>query len=537
MRLWAVALGIFGAALWLFLSGNDEVSGIRPAAASNDPVARGCALGPNMLERIGRGYHPAHSEDVTIVPRFPNYWGTFDVTSHSGPWDHLQRVPLVLYGPGYIEPTGSVVTEATLADVYPSASALLDANLPPRTGRPLTKALVDAPSPPKLIVTVMWDGVGRNVLERWPDRWPTLARLEREGISYYEATVGSSPSITPSAHSTLGTGAFPDEHGVTGIEFRTDEGAMTTSFRDREPKQLLLTTFADEYDLAVGNASKVGLLGWREWHLGMLGHGTATPGGDRDEVALIGPDGKVIGNPAYYSTPGDLKNQEEVLEGFLDEADRSDGQADGAWRGHELYEYEDNPGWVRYQSYLLQRMIERGEYGADEVPDLLFTNFKMTDIAGHQYTMDSTEMAENLEAQDDALAALVEQLDTEVGDYALILSADHGHTPSEQRSGAWAIQPGEFRADIDRHFEVTDGSSLVLTVSAVGPFLDRDVMAELDVTASEIAEFLNGYTIRDNWPSDEDLPSAFTERGPEQVLSAAFPPGDLPAIQRCREEL
>jgi Type I phosphodiesterase / nucleotide pyrophosphatase len=141
------------------------------------------------------------------------------------------------------------------------------------------------------------------VLERWPDAWPNLARLTREGTSLIDAVVGSSPSITPATHSTLGTGACPRRHGVTAIEYRTEDGSVRQAFAGRNPADLRLTTMTDEIDLALNNEPKVGMLAWKGWHLGMLGHGTQKPGGDADEVGLIGTDEHITGNNSFYSTP------------------------------------------------------------------------------------------------------------------------------------------------------------------------------------------------------------------------------------------
>ena len=496
----------------------------------NDPIERACALPPELLRRIWRGHDPAHSEDVTIVPLAPNYSGSFGVTSHSGPWDYLQTVPLVFYGPDHIKPLGRLDSEADITDVYATVGELTGAPLEPRAGTARNKILTNDASPPKVVVTVMWDGVGRNVLERWPDAWPNLARLEREGASFVKGTVGSSPSITPATHSTIGTGAFPRSHGVTAIEFRADDGTVATSFAGRDPKDLDLSTFGDQIDQHFDNRSMVGLLGWRAWHLGMMGHGTQYPGGDDDQLGMIGLDDQITGNPDFYSTP-------EYLAGFpglqkrFDELDLSDGEADGEWMGHVIAEMHDNPAWINYQTDVLLAMLENEGYGADDVPDFFFTNFKMTDIVGHQYTMDSDEMSGVLKAQDAALRRLVDYLDDEVGDYVLVLSADHGHTPSPERTGAWPILQGRLSDDVDSHFEVT-GESLIKQTTAVGPFLNSGAMEAAGVTAADIAEFLNGYTIRDNW-GPEDLPEDYEGRGEENVLAAALASEQLDEIMEC----
>ncbi|MDQ3981988.1 MAG: alkaline phosphatase family protein, partial [Actinomycetota bacterium] len=192
----------------------------------------------------------------------------------------------------------------------------------------------------------------------------------------------------------------------------------------------------------------------------------------------------------------------------------------------------DNPAWVEFETDAILAMLEREGYGSDEVTDFFFTNYKPTDIVGHQYTMDSPEMADVLAAQDAALGRLLDWLDDNVGDYAVVLSADHGHTPSPDRSGAWPLLQGQMQEDIDAHFGVTSGQTLVESGNPVGPFLDKEVMRELGVTGSQVAEFLNGYTIRDNWSGDE-LPEGFEDRGHENVIAAAWSRRQYAAVMEC----
>jgi hypothetical protein len=499
--------------------------------ASDDPVARGCELPPAWLARIWRGHDPRHSEDVTFVPQEPNYSGGFNITSHSGPWHYLQNIPLVLYGPKSIEARGPVDARASITDIYPTVGTLLDAPLEPRQGNSLDDAVIDGAPRPKLVIVVVWDGVGRNVLERWPDAWPNLAAMEDGGTSYEGALVGSSPSITPATHSSLGTGAFPRSHGVTAIMYRDKTGDVRGVFRFKDPSDLKLSTYADQIDQHFHNESKVGMLAWKNWHIGMIGHGAQMPGGDHDQIAMIGKDGRITGNPTYYEMPGYLEDFPD-LQRHVSQVDRSDGKADDKWMGHDLLELHDNPAWVQYESDLLMELVKKGDYGADEVPDLLFTNFKMTDIVGHQYNMDSPEEEAVLHAQDAALGRLRDYLDRAVGNYTIIVTADHGHTPQAESTGAWPLSEAELTRDLDRHFDVPQSESLVDVTSAVGPFLNHGVARSLGVTGSDVAEFLNGYTIKENWTGAE-LPTGYEDRGDENVLSAAFSRADYPAVMEC----
>ena len=526
-----LALLLVGLSVWVLVAEREPAEGPRHTApASDDPIERGCALDPVMLERIERGHFPGRSEDITFVPYEPNYLGSFSITSHSGPWDYLQEVPLVLYGPGRVAGLGRVDGDVTLADVYPTVAEWTGAALEPRAGNVLDDAVAPNETPPKLMVFVMWDGVGRNVLERWPDAWPNLKRLEENGASYVGATVGSSPSITPATHATLGTGSFPNEHAMTAIKYRGEDGKTKTAFQGRNPDDLELTTFADQIDLAYDNESKVGLVGLRIWHMPMMGHGAATPGGDKDQLALIGLDEKITGNRRLYETPEYVRKL-GTLPAYLDELDQQDGERDEKWREHPVAEDHDNPAWVEFENDVVFEMLQREDYGADAIPDLFFVNYKMTDVVGHKYSMDSPEMEEVLRAQDEALGELVDRLDDEVGDYAVVISSDHGHTPSPKVSGGWPLAPSEMVEDVNEHFDVAEGETLV-TSTAVGFFMNYDVADAAAVTASDIARFLNTYTLEQNWPGEE-LPPGYEGRGEEVIFEAAFPSEDLDEVLAC----
>ncbi|MGH2701379.1 MAG: alkaline phosphatase family protein [Actinomycetota bacterium] len=539
------ALGLLaGAAFALTYEAPGEVKkeSEERAFATNDPVERGCSLSKEIILRTWRGYYSGRSEDVVMVPQFPNYSGTFDLVNHSGPWDYLTNVPLMLYGPEHIQPRGRVEGPASITDVYPTAGALSNVDLPPRDGRILSEAIKPgAENPPKLIVTVVWDGVGRNVLEEWPEAWPTLARLEREGTSFVNASVGSSPTITPATHSSLGTGAFPRSHGVTGIYYQEPNQKVTGAFKNRATEDLELSTFGDEIDRAYGNASLVGLLASRSWHMGMLGHGSRMEGGDEDQLGIFreelvaDPSDDFSGATSGYSFPESLTEISwSRLEEHAVEVDRSDGQIDGEWLGHTILteEQRDNPAWVMHETDAIIQMMQGEGYGADEVPDFLFTNLKMADTVGHHYLMDSGEMGLILEALDDSLRRIVGYLDREVGEYVLVLTADHGHTPPASRTGAWPVRNGVLAEDVDAHFDAPRGENLVERNVAVGLFLNQPLMRELDLTSDDVARYVNEYTIRENWPEGE-LPPGYVHRGDENVFSAAWTDATMDDVMRC----
>src|SRR5918995_2942575 len=176
--------------------------------AASTWMKRSCELPVRYLELIRRGDFPGRSPDIAVVHAAPNFFGSFAVTSHSGPWRYLQKVPLLFYGPGFIRSQGeiSLDREVTVADLAPTLADLLDVEWPDdREGRALEEVLVpreERPGRPKMILVVVWDGGGWNVLTRWPGAWHQVRNLMKEGTSVAGTSVGSSPSVTPAIHAS-----------------------------------------------------------------------------------------------------------------------------------------------------------------------------------------------------------------------------------------------------------------------------------------------------------------------------------------------
>ena len=111
---------------------------------------------------------------------------------------------------GSMQANGRVHGEATLADIAPTVATWLDFPFEAPDGHELVEATQEDQVPaPRLIVTLVWDGGGRDVLDRWPDDWPFLASLVERGTWYEDATVGSSPTNTPPSHATMGSRSLP----------------------------------------------------------------------------------------------------------------------------------------------------------------------------------------------------------------------------------------------------------------------------------------------------------------------------------------
>ncbi|MGI8942581.1 MAG: alkaline phosphatase family protein [Actinomycetota bacterium] len=503
-----------------------------------------CGLDPVIFGRMMRGHFPERSPDVLWAPRIPNFFGGFIQTGHSGPWDYLAEVPLVFYGPGFIRPVGpvSLEREVTLADIAPTLGELIGFDFPTPDGRVLDEILVPEErraEPPKVVVVVSWDGGGTNVLEAWPDFWPELKGLIDAGASLEGATIGSSPSVTPPVHTTIGTGVLPNRHGVVEI-IQRNNGRSVNSFGGKVADLVEVPMLGDAYDLSVDNQAQIGLLAYKSWHLGMLSHGARWPGGDEDMAVLIDVEEKLGTTPGVYYAP-DYVNSIGGLQKTIDEVDLRDGRRDQTWLGREIL---DSPRdrrhtsvWTLHQTKVIKTLMRREGYGADEIPDLFFTNYKQLDEAGHDWNMLNREVAVVLEDTDAQLAELTEFLDKQVGKraWAMVVTADHGQQPDAQEARGWPISMSELEKDIAEHFD-QDPDGPFVQGSASGMWLDDEILQAEGITQEDVADFVIRYPIRDNIVEGKDIPEQYRSRYDEPIFEAAFPETAESQVARCLDE-
>ncbi|HVF54438.1 MAG TPA: alkaline phosphatase family protein [Actinomycetota bacterium] len=506
-----------------------------------------CKLPAEWVRRIYRGWAPGSLRDLdlVIVPKPPNYMGTFINTSHSAPYGFLQNVPLVLYGPGFIEATGDVQVEreVTIADLAPTFAELMGFEFPERAGTSLSEVLLETEERPKLIFTAVIDGGGWNALKYWPDAWPELQELIDDGVNIDDATVGSSPSITPATHTNLSTGTFPRFHGVTAIAVRDDDGSIVGSFSPTagNPGPAVMdptitlekTTVADLWDKEMDNQPLIGMLAAGNLQLGMIGHGAALPGGDNDIAAILSK-GVWATNPEFYSLPEYVNTEVPGPEEDLAAADRADGAADGLWHGHELDPLDATPAFAPWENRVMQALLEREGFGDDEITDLFYVNYKAPDKAGHQWNMTGPEQEDTIESVDRALGDMRRWLDENVGEnnYVMVVTADHGQTPLD--AGGWPIGRPEILADIRVQFDrIDNGIGIIEQTSASSFFSRKSEMDANGVTPEQVATFLSRYTIGDNIADGADIPEGFEDRLDERIFDAVFPGSRLPQILEC----
>lgn len=505
-----------------------------------------CGLPPQWLLRIWHGYSPERSADIQILPRVPNFVGSG--LPHVGPWDFTSDVPMFWYGPGYVKPVGPVQKPVTSADIVGTLDHLLGSTFEPVDGEPMLDGLVPAeerPEPPALAIVMIWDGAGRNVLDQWPDAWPNLARLRPEGAWYEHATVGSSPTSSAQIHATLGTGAFPRNHGVVGHSIRIG-GEIVSPWKEG-PRELVIETFADHYDREHGNEPLIGLSGTVPIQLGMMSRGAFAEGGDRDLAVLrtpgnaetLGAEGVAWNIPEgfdqwYEYAP--YANDLPALSTYFDdvELDARDGARDGLWNGRafkdsdELLDGFHTPARVPYQTRLIEELIRREGFGADDTTDLLYINYKLIDTLGHLYGIEDPAMRDAVTAQDESLAELIDFLDGEVGEgrWVLLVTADHGSLMSAAATGAFQISAEGLHTAIQERFDDDDDDVPVIEqVKQTEIFMNVSELEEQGHALEDVSRFIMGIRQRDVPIPGLPIPSPNAK-----VFQAAFPARALTSL-------
>jgi len=476
------------------------------------------ALGAEYTEIVRRTYRDGRSGELQLLLapfNSANYSNEsqdlvtfYPATSHASVWMYLEAIPLVVHAPGRV-PAGTHDERVTLADVAPSTATLmgfqdfLDLG---REGVPLPGVQAPA-SPPKVIVTFVFDGGGWNVLKTWPDATPNLRRLMDTATTYTNAIHGSFPAVTACAHATIGTGTYPSEHGITGHNIRDTTGKVRKTYGtpgSADPSDILIPTLADRWSDATGNRAWVGQLGYQVWHLGMLGAGRPNRGSADKPVGVFWDEDMALSrtqqwqphNPDNFRLPVGAPSLDALA---AHQAAYTPPGYDAQYDPVKSASHCCSPPIIRYMGDLVEATVANEPLvGANGETGLLYINYKMPDYTGHIYNMLSPMEELALREVDAQLGRLVTQLDALYGrDYALIVTADHGQCPLPNSVDGVRLDPIQLGDDINREF----GGSLWPVVEYVAPseiFLHRDRLWQSGASIDDIAAFLRDYSYRQN---------------------------------------
>ncbi len=427
-------------------------------------------LGAEYMELVRRNFVPRRSgdlqlllapfnsanypqESLALVPRDPR-------TSHASVWMYLERIPLVVHAPGLVV-AGDSDERVTLSDLAPTTAQLMGFSAWPddREGRVLPLATSRSLRRPKVVVTYVIDGGGWNVLDAFPNDWPELKALMGESANFRNAIMGSFPAVTACAHASIGTGTFPNRHGITGHNIRDEQGRVRKAYDTpgkAQPGDIWLPTLSDLWHEQTG--AWVGQIGYQVWHLGMMGFGGRDrPADDLPVGVFWDEDGTATWqphNPELYRLPASMPPPESY-ERYADEFDDPGWDAQFAPKGRQSPCC--SPPIVRYQGDVIEAAFDSEPIG-EGATSLLYTTYKSPDYTGHIYGMGSRWTGLQLRAVDEQLGRLRRMLDARFsGEYALIVTADHGQCPLPDSVGGVRLDPIQLEHLIESRFSGVTG--------------------------------------------------------------------------------
>jgi predicted AlkP superfamily pyrophosphatase or phosphodiesterase len=317
---------------------------------------------------------------------------------------------------------------------------------------------------PRLAVLIVVDQMRADYLLVLQKHWAAgFKTLLSEGAIFDRAAYPYLNTVTCAGHTTIGTGAFPNTHGLIGNEWwdvqrnelvdctiTDDPQAAHVSYglpvgSGNSPKLLRVPSLADRLRTERPGARVVSLSMKPDAAIGMAGHGgdlvtwfdydtgafltskafTSVRSGALATFLLQDSYRKEIGTPWRLAKPA-----HEYVFADANLGERPPGGRDGLFPHNtgSVSLWRQSPMSDRYLGRIAVAMIEALQLGADDVPDMLAVSFSALDYLGHAHGPDSREVEDVLINLDQTLGDLIAALDRNVGRgrYVLAMTADHG---------------------------------------------------------------------------------------------------------------
>lgn len=285
----------------------------------------------------------------------------------------------------------------------------------------------------RFVVMISIDGFGWEWYWKAPDvRIPTLRALAAQGaVGPMEVAF---PSVTWVSHTSLMTGAFPREHGVSGnslLNRRT--GVIENVIGDNVFNKDDLVKIDTIYDLAKKQRGlKTAAISW-----------PITRGSKSLDFIIA----ESYDQPTYVKTT--------KPEGFLETLKKNGIHSDrfGPWSALEVSERED---WLTAEAanYLIRT----------ENPQLLMVHFLVTDSYSHLYGAGSPEGKWAHEYVDDRIKSIIDTLKAE-GIYEktdLFIVSDHGWSNITKAIKPNVVLKTLGLLKVDRHENITSKDAYVV---------------------------------------------------------------------------
>jgi hypothetical protein len=320
---------------------------------------------------------------------------------------------------------------------------------------------------PKLAIILVIDQFRGDMLDRY--RADLKGRgfnlFLNQGAYFSNCYYDYENTKTGPGHSTIGTGAYTDGHGIASNEWwdlSRNQDRPVSSVEDERyrlvgvpaasipanakyvtgssPRNLLASTVGDELRLATEGQSKVFGISLKD-RAAILTAGAAANGA----YWIDGASGDWVTSTFYRSSLPDW-----VTAFNSGDAIAQAEQDAGVTTPKSFYEdVGKTPAANAYELNFAEALIQGEQLGQDPTTDLLTISLSANDIMGHKYGPDSPEEEQMVEGLDTDLDSFFSWLDKNIpgglGNVWIALTADHGIAPIP----ATAAQYGLNAANID----------------------------------------------------------------------------------------
>jgi predicted AlkP superfamily pyrophosphatase or phosphodiesterase len=297
---------------------------------------------------------------------------------------------------------------------------------------------------PSLVVVLVIDQFRGDYLERYRDDFKTANGFNlflKRGAYFTDCYYDYANTMTAPGHSTIGTGAYTNGHGISLNQWWDLKRSTThpvTSVEDEQyaivgdpastdvgasPRNELASTLGDEVVLATSGRSKLFGISLKD-RAAILTSGHASNGA----FWLDHASGKFV-TSTYWEKQlppwAQAFNDSDRANQALREAKAKPGQF-----------YEDvgkSPASVSYLLDFAKALVAGEQMGRHKVTDVLTISISSTDILGHAVGPDAPEQRAMIDAVDVDLNAFFTWLDKNVdggmGNVWVALTGDHGIAP------------------------------------------------------------------------------------------------------------
>jgi predicted AlkP superfamily pyrophosphatase or phosphodiesterase len=398
---------------------------------------------------------------------------------------------------------------------------------------------------PKLVVGIVVDQMRWDYLYRYYERYLPdggFKRLLNKGFSCENTIIPFAPTVTGTGHSTIFSGSVPAISGIIGNNwwdkqlnrsmYCTEDKAVktvgsNTSAGEMSPRNLLVTTIADEMRLATNFRSKV---------IGIAQK-------DRGSILCAGHSA----NAAYWYDPGtgdwisstwymsDLPkwvkdfNAQQLVDKYYQEgwktlypvdsylqstADEKnyEGSPFGKKFPYDLKKFarsdygilNTTPFGNTFTFEMAKAAVIHEQLGTDANTDMLAISLSSPDYIGHTFGPNSVEVEDCFLRLDAELGRFMDFLDATIGknQYLLFLSSDHGvaHVPGflqeNKIPGGYVRFSGMAREMNEKLNEKYGKKPLIAGIYNAQVYLNDELISMSGLNREEITKWVIDFMVR-----------------------------------------